>query len=83
MILIKNLAFTNDIFAGKVYMVEMDDGEISSFRIISETPTHYIFSYSTNESVEVFEKAKQEIIGIFEVREWWDSKGKDGKSLLN
>ncbi len=79
----KNLAFTNDVLTGKVYMVEMDDGEISSFRIISETPTHYIFSYSTNESVQVFEKGKHEIMGIFEVREWWDSKGKNGNSLLN
>ncbi|MEH7504444.1 hypothetical protein V7152_20925 [Neobacillus drentensis] len=73
----KNLAIANDVLSGKVYMVEMKDGEISSFRILSETPTHYIFSYSTNETVEVFEKAKKEVIGIFEVREWWDTKGKE------
>ncbi len=73
----KNLAAANDVLSGKVYMVEMKDGEISSFRILSETPTHYIFSYSTNETVEVFEKAKKEVIGIFEVREWWDTKGKE------
>lgn len=70
----KNLALTNEILSGKVYMVEMQDGEISSFRILSETPTHYIFSYSTNESVEVFEKSKNEVNGIFDVREWWDSQ---------
>jgi hypothetical protein len=73
----KNLAEANDVLSGTVYMVEMKDGEISSFRVLSETPTHYIFSYSTNETVEVFEKAKNEVIGIFEVREWWDTKGKE------
>jgi hypothetical protein len=72
----RNLAVTNDDLSGKVFMVEMKDGEISSFRILSETPTHYIFSYSTNETVEVFEKEKNEVIGIYEVREWWDNKGK-------
>ncbi|WHY75165.1 hypothetical protein QNH20_13490 [Neobacillus sp. WH10] len=70
----KNLALTNEILNGKVYMVEMQDGEISSFRILSETPTHYIFSYSTNESVEVFEKSKNDVNGIFDVREWWNAQ---------
>ncbi|MEH7375560.1 MULTISPECIES: hypothetical protein [Bacillaceae] len=73
----RNLVAENEDMSGKVYMVEMKDGEISSFRIIGETSTHYIFSYSTNETVEVFEKAKNEVIGIFEVREWWDSKGSE------
>jgi uncharacterized membrane-anchored protein len=73
----RNLAAANDVVSGKVYMVEMKDGEISSFRVLSETPTHYIFSYSTDESVEVFEKAKNEVIGIFEVREWWDNQAKE------
>lgn len=73
----KNLAAVNGVISGKVYMVEMTDGEISSFRVLNETPTHFIFAYSTNETVEVFEKAKKEVIGIFEVREWWDNKGKE------
>ncbi|MBT2736047.1 hypothetical protein [Bacillus sp. ISL-7] len=73
----KNLAEANDVLTGKVYMVEMKDGEISSFRLMGESSTHYIFSYSTNETVEVFEKAKNEVIGIFEVREWWDTKGSE------
>ncbi|MDR7236644.1 hypothetical protein [Neobacillus drentensis] len=73
----RNLAAANDVLSGKVYMVEMKDGEISSFRVLSETPTHYILSYSTDETVEVFEKAKNEVIGIFEVREWWDNKSKE------
>ncbi|MFL6558484.1 MAG: hypothetical protein ACJ8MO_20505 [Bacillus sp. (in: firmicutes)] len=72
----KNLAAENQVLSGTVYMVEMEDGEISSFRVLSETPTHYIFSYSTNETIEVFEKAKNEVCGIFEVREWWDTKGR-------
>jgi hypothetical protein len=78
----RNLAVTNDDLSGKVFMVEMKDGEISSFRILSETPTHYIFSYSTNETVEVFEKEKNEVIGIYEVREWWDNKGKRKDDLV-
>ncbi|WP_312473114.1 hypothetical protein [Neobacillus sp.] len=69
----KNLRLTNEVLSGKVYMVEMQDGEISSFRILSETPSHYILSYSTDETVEVFEKAKREVSGIFEVRDWWDT----------
>ncbi|WP_066254635.1 hypothetical protein [Neobacillus drentensis] len=73
----RNLAAANDVLSGKVYMVEMKDGEISSFRVLSETPTHYILSYSTDETVEVFEKAKNEVLGIFEVREWWDNKSKE------
>ena len=72
----KNLAAKNEVLTGNVYMVEMKDGEISSFRVLSETPTHYILSYSTNETVEVFEKAKNDVIGIFEVREWWDTMRK-------
>ncbi|MEH6908746.1 hypothetical protein [Neobacillus drentensis] len=73
----RNLVAANDVLSGKVYMVEMKDGEISSFRVLSETPTHYILSYSTDETVEVFEKAKNEVSGIFEVREWWDNKAKE------
>ena len=72
----RNLIDNNEVLTGKVYMVEMKDGEISSFRVLSETPTHYILSYSTNETVEVFEKQKSDVIGIFEVREWWDTVGK-------
>ncbi|MEH7072726.1 hypothetical protein [Neobacillus drentensis] len=72
----RNLIDNNEVLTGKVYMVEMKDGEISSFRVLSETPTHYILSYSTNETVEVFEKQKSDVIGIFEVREWWDTMGK-------
>ena len=73
----RNLVAANDVLSGKVYMVEMKDGEISSFRVLSETPTHYILSYSTDETVEVFEKAKNEVSGIFEVREWWDNQAKE------
>jgi hypothetical protein len=74
---LKNLAHANEVLTGKVYMVEMTDGEISSFRVLSETPTHFIFSYSTDETVEVFKKGKKEVTGIFEVREWWDNKKKE------
>ncbi|MEO2076063.1 MAG: hypothetical protein ABGX20_11905 [Bacillus sp. (in: firmicutes)] len=79
----ENLAVMGEVQSGSVYMFEMQDGEISSFRVLSETPSHFILSYSTTETVEVFEKAKNEISGIYEVREWWDTKGKNGDSVVN
>ncbi len=58
----KNLTFTEEVLPGKVYVIEMQGGETNSFLLISETPTHYIFSYTTDDGeVEVFEKSKQEI----------------------
>jgi hypothetical protein len=75
MIEVENLAFTEEIISGKVYMVEMQNGETNSFLVLSETPTHYIFSFTTDETVEVVEKAKKEVIGIYDVKEWWNSKG--------
>lgn len=72
----KNLAFTEDVLPGKVYVIKMHGGETNSFRILTETPTHYIFSYTADDGqVEVFEKAKQEVSGIFEVKEWWELNG--------
>lgn len=71
----KNVAATDEVLNGKVYMVEMLDGEINSFLILNETPTHYIFSFSKDDTVEVFQKSKEEVVGVYEVREWWDSQG--------
>jgi hypothetical protein len=70
----KNLAFTDEVVSGTIYMIEMQNGDINSYRILSETPSHYIFSYATDETVEVLEKAKKEIFGIYAVKEWWDSQ---------
>jgi hypothetical protein len=70
----KNIALSNAIISGKVYMVETKDGMTDSYRVITETPTHFIFSFSNEESVEVFEKAKKEIAGIYEVKEWLNSQ---------
>lgn len=70
----KNLVFTNEVVEGKVYIVELQDGEVNSFRILSETPNYYILSFSTDDSFEVFEKAKIEVQGIYEVKEWWNGQ---------
>ncbi|MGJ7922648.1 hypothetical protein [Neobacillus sp. LXY-4] len=70
----RNLALTNEVISGKVYMVKLAGSEIDSFRVLTETPTHYIFSFSNDESVEVFEKAKKDIVGIYEVKEWVDTE---------
>jgi hypothetical protein len=58
------------IHLGKIYMVEAINGETETLRILNETPTHYIFSSSSNDSVEVFERAKKDIRGIHEIKEW-------------
>lgn len=72
----ENLALNERVIAGKVYMVEMQSGDVESYRVISETPTHFILSFSINDSVEVFPKAKKEIIGIYEVKEWLETQEK-------
>lgn len=64
---------TKQIILGKMYMVETNDGKTQSLRIISETESHYIFSVVTDQSNEVFEKAKSEIIGIYDIKEWCDA----------
>jgi hypothetical protein len=65
-----NITPVETVISGNVYMVEMANGEIDSFRVVTETPTHYIFSFSVDGAVEVFEKAKSEVIGIYDVKEW-------------
>lgn len=71
----QNLLNTNLVMCGNVYVIEMENGETNSYRIIGETPSHYILS-STKEdgAVEVFEKAKKDLTGIFDVREWWSTQ---------
>jgi hypothetical protein len=66
----KNLMLTNEAVAGNVYMVEMNGEEPKSFRMISETPTHFILSFTKNDFVEVFEKSKADIKGIYNIKEW-------------
>ncbi|MGJ7913260.1 hypothetical protein [Neobacillus sp. LXY-1] len=65
-----NLLNTNAVVSGQVYMVELADGDLHSFRVLTETPTHFIFSYSTEGSNDVFEKSKSDIYGIYDVKEW-------------
>ena len=70
----KNLMVDHELLTGIVYMVETNDGKLDSFRVLTETPTHYIFSFSNDDSVEVFEKAKKEIRAIYDVKEWVSSQ---------
>jgi hypothetical protein len=65
-----NITPVEKIITGNVYMVEMADGAVDSFRVLTETPTHYILSYSIDGAVEVFEKTKSEIKAIYDVKEW-------------
>jgi hypothetical protein len=58
-------------------MFEMENGETKSFRVIGETPSHYILSFSNEDgSLEVFEKPKKDVSGIYDVKEWWISHEK-------
>ncbi len=66
----ENLTGTNGVVGGKIYMVEIHGRKIDSYRVLAETPTHFIFSISNDASVEVFETAKKDIVGIFEVKDW-------------
>ena len=67
----RNLA-NGTALTGSVYMVKYQDGETNSFRILAETPSHFIFTYTEGDSATVFEKAKKEIAVIYEVKEWWE-----------
>jgi hypothetical protein len=69
----KNLILTNEVMNGTVYMVEMKDGGTESYRVIAETPTHFILSFTKEDSVEVFEKAKMDVVGIYQIKEWLTS----------
>lgn len=70
----KNRLHDNHIVPGKLYMVKANGEDAQSLRILSETPTHFIFSLSNGESVEVFEKAKEQLDGIYEIKDWWKDK---------
>lgn len=68
----KNLVTTDQVTCGNVYMFELENGETNSFRVIGETPSHFILSFSKEDgSSEVFEKPKKDMIGIYDVKEWW------------
>lgn len=71
---LKNLADTLDFVTGKIYMVEVQDGNVERYRVLAETPTHFIFYKGNDDSVDVIEKAKNEIVGIYEVKDWVDSQ---------
>jgi hypothetical protein len=73
----KNLMLTNEIVTGKIYMVETLDGKVDPLRVLAETATHFIFTLTNDDSVEVFEKAKTDISGIFEVKEWVKAQEKE------
>ena len=55
-------------------MVEAQNGNVERFRVLAETPSHFIFYKGNDENVDVVEKAKNEIVGIYEVKDWVDSR---------
>lgn len=71
---LKNLAHTNTFVSGKIYMVEAKDGNVERYRVLAETPTHFIFYKGDGDNVDVIEKAKKDIVGIYEVKDWVDSR---------
>lgn len=71
---LKNLAHTQKFVSGKIYMVEVQDGNVERYRILTETSTHFIFYKGNDDHIDVIEKAKNEIVGIYEVKDWVDSQ---------
>ncbi|WP_318503091.1 hypothetical protein [Bacillus sp. T3] len=71
---LENLAHTLEFVSGKIYMVEAQDGTVERYRVLAETPSHFIFYKGNDENVDVIEKAKNEIVGIYEVKDWVDSQ---------
>ncbi|WP_147532997.1 hypothetical protein [Bacillus marasmi] len=70
----KNLAQTQEFVSGKIYIVESQNGNVDRYRVLAETPSHFIFYKGDGENVDVIEKAKKEIVGIYEVKDWVDSQ---------
>lgn len=70
----RNFASIEHVVPGKVYMVEMKNGKAESYRVLTETPTHYILSFSKDGGVEVFDQSKENILGIYEIKEWLENQ---------
>ena len=63
------------IVSGKIYMVELDQEPAQLLRVLTETPTHVIFVIEGDNGSDVFERSKQDIKGIYELKDWYEANG--------
>ena len=63
------------IISGKIYMVELDQQPAKLLRVLTETPTHIIFVEEGDTGSNVFERNKQDIQGIYELKDWYEANG--------
>lgn len=63
------------IISGKIYMVEFDQQPAKLLRVLTETPTHIIFVEEGDTGSNVFERNKQDIQGIYELKDWYEANG--------
>ncbi|MGM9944911.1 MAG: hypothetical protein ACI33M_08210 [Lysinibacillus sp.] len=63
------------IISGKIYMVELDQEPAKLLRVLTETPTHIIFVMEDENGSNVFERSKQDIQGIYEIKDWYEANG--------
>ena len=70
-----NLLNNGRIISGKIYMVELEQEPAKTLRVLTETPTHIIFVIEGDNGSDVFERSKQDIKGIYEIKDWYEAKG--------
>ena len=70
-----NLLNNGNIISGKIYMVELDQEPAKLLRVLTETPTHIIFVMEDENGSNVFERSKQDIQGIYEIKDWYEANG--------
>ena len=68
-----NLLNGGRIISGKIYMVELDQEPAQMLRVLTETPTHVIFVIDGDNGSNVFERSKQDIKGIYEIKHWYEA----------
>lgn len=54
-------------------MVELDQEPAKTLRVLTETPTHLIFVIEGDNGSNVFERSKQDIKGIYEIKDWYEA----------
>lgn len=69
-----NLLKTENVQAGKIYIVDLIEQGTKTLRIITETPSHYIFVKEDEDGCNVFEVDKNKIKGIYEIKDWYQNQ---------
>lgn len=54
-------------------MVELKQEPAKTLRVLTETPTHLIFVIEEELGSNVFERSKEDIKGIYEIKDWYEA----------